>query len=301
MSKQAHKEKPETTDVAVSAPANVPAVLGSELSLDELRADAGRGMQNMTANDLAMPIIRVLQSNSPQCKRSEGAYIAGAVDGTLFNNVTNEIFDGALGIKVVPIFWEKVYLEWKPNRGGFAGLHPVDTPLKDQATMKADEQGKMLLTLPNGNTLSETNQHYVFVIKEDGSFEPAVISMSSSQLKTSRIWGSLMKKVFVTDDKGALVMDRSGAPIPTASFYATYKLTTKVTTRDKNSWYVFSVEPAGKTPATIYRLAREFETAVSSGKVTVKVDDHMQAEHEAAPTGGAAPASSADVDDSIPF
>ncbi len=299
---KAQKEKatPESTEVTVANESNVPAMHGGELSLDELRADAGKGMQNLTAADLAMPIIRVLQSNSPQCKRSEGAYIPGAVDGTLFNNVTNEIFDGATGIKVVPIFWEKVYLEWKPNRGGFAGLHSVDTPLKNQVTMKPDKEGKMLPTLPNGNTLSETNQHYVFVIKEDGSFEPAVISMSSSQLKTSRIWGSLMKKVFVTDENGSIITDKNGAPIPTACFYATYKLTTKVTTRDKNSWYVFAVEPAGKTSATIYRLAREFETAVSSGKVTVKVDDHMQAEHEAAPVG-AAPAASADVDDSIPF
>ena len=194
MSKQAHKEKEATEVTTVKGPI-LPAVQGEGLSLEDLASDAGAGMQNVTADDLQMPIIRILQSNSPQCKRSEGAYISGAIEGMLINNVSNELMDGTKGIIVIPAFFEKKYLEWKPKRGGLAGIHEVNTPLKDQVAMKADHEGKMLPTLPNGNTLSEVAQHFVLVLREDGSFEPAVISMASSQLKPSRIWNSLMKKI----------------------------------------------------------------------------------------------------------
>jgi len=257
--------------------------------LDELTQDAGSGLQNITTNDLQMPIVRILQSNSPQCKRSEGAYIAGAIEGMLINNVSNELMDGTKGIRVIPAFFEKKYLEWKPNRGGLAGIHDVDTPLKNQVTMMPDKAGKMLPTLANGNNLSEVAQHYVLILKEDGTFEPAVLSMASSQLKTSRIWNSLMKKIVLSDGKG-------GHFTP-ASFLMTYKITTIPKTKDNNSWYVFNVESAGPTPTkNLYDAAKVFNQAISAGKVQVKIDEALQADHEAAPM-----TINATEDDSIPF
>lgn len=287
MSKQAHKEK--STEVSVTADSKALTAQAS-LSMDDLAADAGSGLQNVTATDLAMPIIRLLQSNSKQCKRSEGVYIPGAVEGMMLNNVSNELYDSKEGIRVIPAYWEKVYIEWKPDRGGLAGIHPVNTPLKDQVTMKADKEGKLIPTLPNGNSLSETNQHYCLIIKDNGSFEPAVISMASSQLKPSRIWNSLMKKI--------VLQMSNGQHFTPASYYMTYKLTTMPVTKDNNSWYVFKVETAGETPTKeLYQAAKAFEKAVSSGKVQVKHDDGIEVEHEAP----ADPASTNDADDNIPF
>ena len=46
--------------------------------------------------------------------------------------------------------------------------------------------------MPNGNELQNTAQHYVLLLKEDGGYEQAVISMKSTQLKKSRRWNSMM-------------------------------------------------------------------------------------------------------------
>lgn len=280
MSKTNAKEKePEAQGTALTtaaAQAGLPAAFGEGLSLDDLQQDAGQGLQNIEATDLATPMVMILQSNSPQVKRSDGKYINGAVEGMIFNNVTNSLVDGATGITVIPCHFEKRYTEWKPNRGGFVASHAVDTDLKNKVTMVADKEGKQTPTLPNGNSLIETNHHFCLILGEDGSFEAALIPMKSSDLKASRIWNALQKKVILKNSKGQ--------PFTPASYYMTYKLTAKARTKDQYSWYSWNAEPAGPTPTReLYEAAKAFEQAVASGKVVAKMDPDLQATSEPAP------------------
>lgn len=281
MSKHATKEKEAeetsvSTAVAALAPAPaLPATFGEGLSLDDLQQDAGHGLQNVEAGDLATPMVIILQSNSPQVKRSDGKYIEGAIEGQVFNNVTNERHDGTSGIIVIPCHFEKKFVEWKPNRGGFVASHPVNTDLKDKVTLVVDKEGKQIPTLPNGNSLIETNQHYVLILKADGSFEAALIPMKSTDLRASRIWNALQKKVTLKNSKGQLFTP--------ASYYMTYKLTAKARTKDQYSWYSWNAEPAGPTPTReLYEAAKAFEQAVASGKVVAKMDPDLQATSEPA-------------------
>lgn len=284
MTKQATK-----TEVAIQEPKKeaLPAIFGEGLSLDDIAQDSGHGLQNVSAQDLATPLLYVLQSNSGQVKRSDGRYIDGAIEGQIFNNVTMELIDGSKGIIVVPCFFEKVFIEWKPDRGGFVAIHTADTDLRDKIKIVTDKSGKQIPTIPNGNSLVETNQHYVLVLHEDGSFEAAVIPMTSSFLKASRTWNSLQKKVVLSNSKGQ--------PFIAPSYYSTYKMTTKSRTKDQYSWYVWNIEPNGPVATKeVYEAGRALERAVSSGKVKVKMDDSLNTTSEA---GGVA---SSD-DDSIPF
>ena len=50
-----------------------------------LLEDAGTASENMTADDMLIPRLRILQSGSPQVKKSEGAYIKGAEEGCAYN------------------------------------------------------------------------------------------------------------------------------------------------------------------------------------------------------------------------
>lgn len=279
------KEKEETTAVAVKASTSLPA----HLNLDAVEADRGAGAQNIKASDTQTPLLTVLQSNSPQCKKMDGKYIKGAEEGHFFNNVTNEVYDGAAGIIVVPCFFEKVYIEWKPNRGGFVEIHGVDTPLKDQVKMvpSSENPDKLIPILPNGNILIETNQHYVLLLKEDGSFEPAVMPMSSSALKTSRQWNTLIKRV--------MLQGKSGMFNP-ASYYCHYKITTVARQNDDFSWAGMSVENLGPVPTNeIYSAGRALEQAVNAGTVKVK----QELNDEPGVTAGQASATA--KDDEIPF
>lgn len=286
------EEKAPATQLPAVPTAALPAEVPVGLDMDDIAADAGRGTENMSAADLATPLIYLLQANSPQCKRSDSRYIAGATEGDLYNNVTNEVTKGDAGLLVLPCYWEKVFIEWKPARGGLVAVHNADTPLRQQVVMKEvkDEQGnvKQVPTLPNGNTLSETNQHYVLLIKPDGSYEPAVISMSSSQLKSSRLWNSLIKKVVRKDNKGRLFNP--------ASYYCMYKVSTKSKQKDQYSWFVFDVSPAGVVPTReLYEAGKAFEQAVAKGTVRVK---HDEAAADEAPAAAREPGQ--DTDD-VPF
>lgn len=273
------KAEEETKAVAVQSQAGLPA----HLDLAAVEADAGAGSQNISGSDMQTPIISVLQANSPQCKKSDGKYIKGAEEGMFYNNVTNEVYSGEEGITVIPCFFEKVFIEWKPNRGGFVAAHPSNTPLRDQVKMILNAEGKEVPTLDNGNLLIETNQHYCLLIKPDASFEPVVLAMSSSALKTSRQWNTLVKRVMLKGSKG---------PFNPASYYCMYKLTTTPRQNDQYSWFGMAVENLGPVPTTdLYNAGKALEQAVNAGTVKVKQ------EQSDAPDGGAREP----VDDEIPF
>lgn len=260
------KEKEQSQEIAVMVESGVPAQMDNFLSVEELLADAGAGSQNVTSNDLSTPIISILQANSPQCKRSDGKYIAGAAEGMLYNNVTQEVMDAEKGILVIPAYFEKVYIEWLPNRGGLVAIHPANTPLIETVKEAVNEDGKKIIVLPNGNLFSETNQHYVLLVKEDGTFEPAVIAMVSTGLRASRMWNTMIKRVMIKDSKGNLFNP--------ASYYNMYKLTTKARAKDQYTWFTWNIEPAGTVPSkSLYEAAKAFEKAVSAGSVKIKHEE----------------------------
>lgn len=258
----------ETTTEASAVTVKPSNAVASKLDLSVLEADAGKGSQNVTSDDTQTPIISILQANSPQCKRSDGKYISGAVEGMLYNNVTNEIYNGDEGITIVPCFFEKVFIEWKPARGGLVAIHPATTPLKNQVTMvpSSENPDKLVPVLPSGNLLIETNQHYVLLLKEDGSFEPAVLALSSSALKTSRTLNTLIKQV--------KRQKADGSYYNPASYINQYKLTTTPRQNGEYSWFGWQIESLGEVPdMNIYYAGRAFEEAVNSGSIRVKQEE----------------------------
>lgn len=278
---KAEKQTEESTAVAVKTSNNLP----SHLNLSDIEADAGKGAENIHTDNMQIPILSVLQANSPQCKKSDGKYIKGAEEGMFFNNVTNEVYSGEEGLTVIPCFFEMVFIEWKPNRGGFVEMHPANTPLQKQIKYVLNAEGKEVPTLPNGNLLIETAQYYVLRLKADGSLEPAVLAMSSSALGTSRKWNYLIKSVNVQGSKGQF---------NPASYYCHYRITTKPRQNDQYSWFGMIVENLGPVPTNdVYLAGKALEKAVNSGEVRVK--------QEQTDAGAPATAGATAQDDEIPF
>ena len=77
------------------------------LSTNLFEADANAGSQNMTQEDLALQFLKVLGQLSPEVNKRDGKYVEGAEPGMILNTVTTEIYDGAKGINVLPVFYEK--------------------------------------------------------------------------------------------------------------------------------------------------------------------------------------------------
>ena len=102
----------------------------------------------------------------------------------------------------------------------------------------------------------------VMVQAKDGTWSQAVVSMTSTQLKKSRRWNSLMLTQKVSGPSGSF----------TPPTYAViYKLSTVSESNDRGSWFGYQVEKAGQVEdADIYNEAKSFSTAASRGDVEAK-------------------------------
>jgi len=238
---------------------------GKELALSEDDAfdlamidasDAGAGNENLTAKDIAIPYIGILQALSPQCTKGGPDYIKGAEPGFFFQNVNLITWDPEQApLRIVPCAFDRVINEWIPRDagGGLVGVHPVTTPLLREA--KPNDKG--VPTLPNGHNLIDTATHYVLYLSPiTGKFEPAVISMKSSGLKKSRLWNSLLtQQVIPNTDK------------PAPRWLYEWEFKTVLETGNGNSWFNFEIARGGLVNAETYRAAKKMYESWKTGSM----------------------------------
>ena len=236
--------------------------------------DAGTAAENMSQEDMMIPRLSILQAQSPQVNKRDGAYVEGAEAGHIYDSVGAEAFDGEKGITVIPLSYRRAYIEWKPDRGGFVADHGNDASVLEGCK---NVDGKM--TTEDGNEISTNAEYFVFVIAEDGSHSPAVLSMTSSQLKKARRWNSMINRLQIPHPT------EKGVTINPAMFWTAYKLPTVPEENDKGSWFGWNIEmlydaKSGgiikqmSNGANLYLEAREFKSKVASGDVkTAQPDD----------------------------
>ena len=150
------------------------------LAINMFEADADKGSQNMTQEDFALPFLKVLGQLSPEVNKVHARYVEGAEPGMIINSVTNQLYDGAKGIDVLPVFYERKLIEWQ-DRGAGTGapvaIHDASSDIMSQTTRDKSYKDR----LPNGNYIDNTANHYVVVLGD--SPQTALVSMKSTQLK----------------------------------------------------------------------------------------------------------------------
>lgn len=188
----AAKEKPKAPKAPGKALTKEPAKFGTEIvPVDEslmsvFAENAGSGLGNAQATDFALPFIHLLQKNSPATDEVEGAE-----EGMFFNTVTREVYDEVI---IIPVLFDKVYNEWIPrdDGGGFIASH------KSKALAEANRQaGQNKKGTGPKTQIVETANHYVLAEQPDGSWMPAILSLTSTKLKASRTLMSRITQVVV--------------------------------------------------------------------------------------------------------
>lgn len=209
---------------------------------------SARGTENVQAEDLVIPRLELVQSLSPCRKKSDAAYIEGAEEGLLYNNVTRQLYGEE--VQVIPVTFKKEWLIWK-NRdagGGFRGAFGSESEAKME-----------MLQLDDGADceIADTAQHFCLLVHPDGKVEEIVVSMSKSKLKVSRKWNSLVR------------MNEGD------SFSRVYKLGTVAETGQKGDYYNLSVATAGFPTLELYKRAEKLYEAIATGAVKVdrRVDE----------------------------
>lgn len=219
--------------------------------MDMFAADAGMGMEGADKDSFAIPFLSVLQPLSPQLDKNDAAYVKGAEAGMIFNSVTNELFEE---ITVLPVAFKREIFEWVPRSkgGGLVGrFNPGQEP---QHTVT---EGKWKTV--DDHDLVDTREHFVLRLKDDGSFERCVINMSSTQVKKSKRWMTMMNE-----------FKYNGQSVPT--FAVKYKLGSIQESNDKGKWYGWTIQNIGvltEDEMETYMNAKEFYKAVQLGTVQV--------------------------------
>ena len=237
----------------------------TQTSLALFGDDVSKGFENMTQDDMALPFVRILGQLSPQVTQGDAKYIDSAKPGMIYNTVTNELYDGKVGIKVIPCYYKKDYPEWS-DRGDGPGA-PVAIHLPNSAVIGTGKREGSKIRLPNGNYLEETASYFVMVETKTGGYTPALITMKSTQLNVSKKWNSMMKTTQIPDGKG-------GFAIPPMQGVV-YNLSSTLQKNDKGSWYGWVVNMdriLGQDDKSLYLSAKEFRGNVSKGNVQTKAD-----------------------------
>ena len=233
----------------------------SAQSLDDMfMEDAGAGLQNMGAGDVAIPFLVILQKGSPQVSRANAKYIKGAEQGMLMNTVTQQLFPGDVGVSFIPCGYNKAVVEWKTrdSGGGFVASHREGDAFLKTCTQH-NEKGQLMS--PTGNVLIDTAYHFGLLIVE-GNPSWCVIAMASTQLKKSRVWNTTMKQI--------LIPGPNGIKFNPPSYSHVYKLTTIGETRDNYDWFGFNIVVEKRVDdRNLYMLARDFSAQVSNNEVRV--------------------------------
>lgn len=241
----------KTTAVAKKADAGLPAEV-----MDQMAQDSGGGFENTTSDDYAIPFLSLLQKMSPAVDEDDPKYVKGAKPGMFMNSVTNELFEDA--IRVQPCARVREFVEWidRDSGGGIAGRYNQDDPVLGR--MRRD--GVKMFNPDNGNEIMDTRYHYVLLLKDDGTHEQAVISMSSSQIKSSKNWMTRMRSWMIDGPAGMFNPPMYGQ---------VWTMAPRREQNDDGSWYGFTIsgDPELVSDPEMYAQGKGFGEMANANKV----------------------------------
>lgn len=268
-------------DVATKKEAGLPAEF-----MDELAAAGEEHQETMGKDDMSIPFLQILQSLSPQCTKGEPEYIKGAEASDLVNTVTNAIIktrdddDNAVmgNARILPISYKRSFIEWVPRSkgGGLVKEYSVADGLSI-VTQRSPETGADVIQAGSplgtpGNQLSDTHTHFVFLINDDKTWEPVVLTMSSTQIKPSKDLNNMVSKQTLPDGRKA------------PRFFGIYDVTTRRRSNDQGSWYIWEFERNGDVLSedmmAMFRDAKKFVEGIEAGEHKV---DHSKVQGEVNP------------------
>jgi hypothetical protein len=193
---------------------------------DDFGDFAGMGTENVTAKDLLIPRLTILQDLSPQVKKNKPEFIEGAEIGQICDVGMGTVFEGP--IIFLPVLFRKDYLEWAPRASG-KGLIAIHDNDRILSKCTKDEKGRPFL--PNGNYIAETAQFYGFNVTD--GMRKCFIPMASTGLKKARQWMTLAT--------GEVLRRTDGSSFMPPLFYRVYELDTVEDSNNEGTWFTWKI------------------------------------------------------------
>lgn len=171
---------------------------------------AGLGTDQLDAQ-ASMPLLNIIQQNSPQINKKTDKFIDGAEAGDIFFAPTDEVLTQP--IEFVPTAFRTLYVEWVPKDqgGGLVGMHPLS--IVDDPSYQQGRKGKYDEWLGD-NELKKTT-YVLGLIEVAGETTQAMMALAVTGQKVSRkLQGDIRKFRYVGDL----------AEVPPAVFARAFKL-----------------------------------------------------------------------------
>ena len=130
-------QQAEKKDLTKKKEAQVPTTI-------DLEETAGQGLENITARDVKLPILKILYANSKVLDESDGKYNEKAKQGDIYSETSQTLWKGKEGILVVPCLYVNTFNEWK-DRGDSPGRPVTWTKLQGVMITKIGFQMEIML------------------------------------------------------------------------------------------------------------------------------------------------------------
>jgi hypothetical protein len=221
-------------------------IAGVQEQMPDWLVKGNAGSEDVTAKDMILPRVDVLQALSPQIKKSDPAYIPGAEQGQIFNTVTGEIYGSS--VTFIPVMFRREFTVWKLRKagGGFCGAFKT----REDADIAVS-----LMQNPADYESVESHQHFAMLLTDHGP-EEAVFSMTKSKLKVSRALNTLIQIAGV---------DR---------FAKAYRIDAVEASSDKGEFWSFKVHPVGFVSKELYDRGQGLYEMIKAGAADVdRADD----------------------------
>lgn len=258
------KPSKNTTPAVTETPKTALAVMDATM----FEADAKQGLENVDRDSLATPFLMVLQANSPQLDRTQPEFVKGASSGDIMLSTNSELFrdgDDAPSCDVILCYFDRQFTKWLPRSkgGGFRGsISPAEYARQvanGEISQQQTDNGKTAEINAEGEIVKDSRIHYVLVVREDGTFTPAILTMASTQIKKSKIWLTLIDQFYAEGRNG-----RFNPP----SFAHVFTLTTVGESNDQGNWQGWKISRKGYVQnAELYAAAKALHDQVKTAPV----------------------------------
>ena len=217
--------------------------------------EEARNDENLGADDLALPFLKIYSGQ-------EDFEIDGK-KGDLFNSVTNEVYPGSEGVRVIFCAYQKRFIEWAPRGSGSGAPKNIFEPHEERPKTERDKKTNQDMVVGgDGNYIDETHQHFCLVLSDDGTADNVLVIMKGTQLKKSRKLNSMFKSQKMKGKNGVF---------NPARYCYVCKLKTVREENAKGNWHGFELFIEGPVEdADLFQQAKSFHESITAGDINIK-------------------------------
>lgn len=253
MSKQAVAKQDDTPGRDVALSDDIASLVGD---------GGGRGVSTKPEDNI-VPLVRILQSNSPQCIRGHAQQVEGAEPGDFWLKDSGlPTIPGDTGMLVMACAFDKMWVEWQPDRAGFVAQHKERPAEARMVRQMADGGEKNVWEMLNGNTVVETRYHYLIGATSFYAGRAFVLPLSSTGHTASKKWMALQTAFRYPNGKTADAWARH------------WLLTSYPDSRKKGNFFSLRVEDRGWVTNTAeWKAGEAMFNAITTGEKTMAAED----------------------------